>query len=54
VTLENEVPVRCVGIVDLIGELDLDLFGQQISYLVEFVESAVFCDDGFGAAIIIS
>jgi hypothetical protein len=53
-TLENEIPVGGVGIVDLVSEFDLDLINQKISHLVKFVESAVFCDDGFGAAIVIS
>jgi hypothetical protein len=50
----DEIPVRGIGIIDLVGELDLDSFGQQIRHLVKFVESAVFGNDSFCTAEVVS
>jgi hypothetical protein len=50
----DEIPVRGIGIIDLVGELDLDSFGQQIRHLVKFVESAMFGNNSFCTAEVVS
>ena len=53
-TFKVEIPVRCIGVVNLIGETDSQLIYQNIGDLVEFVESAVFSYYGFGTAVIVT